>query len=168
MGGGGSFWTSTDNDTTVTNVDIVALWAYYFNKNFLFEIEPRTTLHFREDEKDISGLLLAGLSHRIVDLTNYDRQSASQWQRKMEQSTGGIYFSAGAGLWVDNAKVLQTEQVYSGLAVSAGVGTHSLMGSLTKIRSKFQYVYLFPTGPVFEKPRSMFTFSVIFSVITIL
>lgn len=174
IGGGISFWTKTISDSTVSNLELIGLWASYFNRDFLFEIMPSVTLHFAEKNTDASGLLLAQLSHKLVDLTNIDRQGATQYQRKIEQSTGGIYFSAGGGLWVESGAPKQTvgvlppeRKAYNGLAISAGLGTHSMLGSLTKVRSYFQYVYLLPTEPLYSKPRSMFAVSVMFSVISV-
>lgn len=173
MGGGVSFWTKSISDSSVSNLEFIGLWATYFNKDFLFELLPSATLHFVEEKTDVSGLILGEFSHKLVDLTNVDRQGASQYERKMESSTGGIFVSAGGGLWVEKGRakptfsIIQPEaKVYSGLALSAGLGTHSMLGSLTKVRSKFQYVYLLPAEPLYDKARSMFAITIMFSVIS--
>ena len=175
IGGGISFWTKSISDSSVSNLDLIGLWATYFNKNFLFEFLPSATLHFVEEHTDVSGLVLGEISHKLIDLTNIDRQGASQYERKMETSTGGIFASAGGGLWVEKGTAKATfsvtqpkAKVYSGLALAAGVGTHSTLGSLTKVRTNFQYVYLLPAEPLYDKARSLFTITVMFSVISVL
>jgi hypothetical protein len=175
LGGGVAFWTKTIEDSSVSNLELIGLWSTYFNKDFLFELLPSVTLHFVEKKTDASGLLLGQFSHKIVDLTNIDRQGASTYQRKHEQSTGGIYASAGGGLWIENGTAKPTfevpqpeKKVYSGLGLSVGLGTHSMLGSLTIVRSNFQYIYLLPAAPLYDKPRSMFAITIMFSVISVL
>lgn len=166
MGGGVSLWMTSANDTSETNLDFVVLWATYINRNFLFELEPRATLHFVEDDLEITGLLLGNFAFRLIDISPYDRYGGSAWQRKHERSTGSIYASAGGGLWAERDHYQLEEKIYTGPALSAAIGTTSLLGSLTFVRTKFQYVYMMPAPPVYEEPRSMFTISVMLSVLT--
>ncbi len=166
LGGGISFWTTSFKDTSETNIDLVILWATYITKDFLFEFEPRATMHFVESDFDISGLLLGNFALRLVDISSYDRYGGNAWQRKYERSTGGVYGSVGGGLWLAREQFHEEDKIYSGPALSAAIGTKSLLGSLTFMRAKFQYVYMLPTPPVYEEPRSMFTISVILSVLS--
>ncbi len=166
IGGGVTFWSQTDSDTSETNLNLDGLWGYYFAKDFILEIEPRLTMQFAEDRFDLSGLFLCGLSKRFLDMSNLDRNTGNQWARKYERSTAGIYGSVSAGLWAERSENINDERIYTGPAVSLGVGTRSKLGSLTVLRVKFQYIYLFPTPPVHENPWSMFAIVVGFSVIS--
>ncbi len=166
MGGGISFWTTSFKDTSETNMELILLWAAYITKDFLFEFEPRATLHFVEDDFEVTALFLGNFSLRLIDISPYDQYGASGWQRRYERSTGGVYGSLGGGFYAERDKFYKEEKIYTGPALSAAIGTKSLLGSLTFIRAKFQYVYLLPAPPAFEEGRSMFTLSVILSVLS--
>lgn len=166
MGGGLSFWSVTETDTSIANLDLHVFWAKYFTRNFLFEIEPHATMRFEPDKVELTGLVLANLVKRLVDVSNIDRGTDTQWNRKYEKTTAGIYGSISGGLWAERADNIYNDQIYVGPALAVGVGTHSPLGSLTNIRSKFQYVYLLPAAPLHESPRSMITFTIGFGVIT--
>ncbi|MDZ7316102.1 MAG: hypothetical protein ONB24_08260, partial [candidate division KSB1 bacterium] len=103
-----------------------------------------------------------------------DREDATQYLRKFERSTGAIFAFAGGGMWLESGvpkqpigAILPAEKkTYSSAALSAGIVTRSMLGSLTNLRTGFQYVYLFPSAPYAESGRSMFSVSVMFSVIS--
>ena len=166
IGGGVSFWAKTDNDTSETHLNLDGILGFYFTRDFLFELEPRLTLNFTEDKFDLTGLATFGLSKRFVDMSNLDTNTSSQWARKHERSTAGIYGSIAGGIWAERSDVTNDERVYIGPAMALGLGTRSQLGSLTIMRVKFQYIYLLPTPPVHETAYSMFAINVGFSVIT--
>lgn len=166
LGGGISFWSKTDKDTSVTHLNLDGIWGYYLARDFLFEFEPRLTLNFTEEKLDLTGLAMMGVSKRFLDMSNLDTNSSSQWARKYERSTAGIYGSLGGGVWAERSEKSTDERIYVGPAVSLGLGTRSQLGSLTIMRVKFQYIYLMPTPPLHESAWSMFAINVGFSVIS--
>jgi hypothetical protein len=166
MGGGVSFWSVTENDSAKSDINVHALWARYIARDFMIEIEPYISARFEPYRVDLTGLLMGGVSKRIMDVSNVDRSSSSAWQRKHEQTTAGIYGSASGGIWAERSKDFHDKRIYAGPALSVGLGTHSSLGSLTKIRTKFQLVYLMPAPPLHEDPRTMFYVTVGFGVIT--
>ncbi len=166
LGGGISFWSQTDKDTSETSLNLDGIWGYYVTPDFIFEFEPRLSLHFAESKFDLTGLAIVGLAKRLMDLSNLDQNTGSQWARKYERSTAGIFGSVSGGLWAERSNNIHDERIYIGPALGAGVSTRSMLGSLTVLRVKFQYLYLMPTPPVHENPWSMFTISVGFSVIS--
>ncbi len=176
MGGGLAFWTKTMGDSSVSNLELLGLYGIWMKRDLIIEILPSVTLNFREKDTDASGLLLAQASYKLVDLSNLDREESTQYLRKYERSTGAVFASFGGGLWLENGAAKPTivtlippeKRAYSGGALTAGIVTRSMLGSLTNVRSAFQYVYLLPTEPLYDKGRSMFTISVMFSVVSAL
>lgn len=166
MGGGFSFWSITEKDTAESYINLNGLWSYYMTNDFLFEIEPHASVRFSQEQVDLTGLLFGGVSKRLVDVSSVDRRSSSAWDRRHERTTAGIYGSLGGGIWAERAEEVEDERIYFGPAFAVGLGTHSALGSLTKLRTKFQFVYLMPTPPLYDEPRTMFTFTVGFSVVT--
>ena len=98
-------------------------------------------------------------------MTSYDRYRR-HWDRKRANTTAGIYGTVSGGFWLDNDKSVEDGAVFMGPAFSLGIGTHSLMGSLTLLRTKFQYVYSLPAPPLHEEGWSMFTVNIGLSIIT--
>lgn len=174
LGGGISFWSKTVADSSVSNLDLLGLYSYYFNRKVILELLPSVTLNFKESVMDVNGLAVVGLSYKLIDLSNIDREDATQYLRKFERSTGAIFAFAGGGMWFESGvpkqpvgAILPAEKkTYSSAALSAGIVTRSMLGSLTNLRTGFQYVYLFPSAPYAESGRSMFSVSVMFSVIS--
>ena len=166
MGGGLSFWSITENDTSESNLKIDGLWAHYITRDFLFEIEPNISVRFMPEKVELSGLIMGGLSKRIMDVSNIDRRKASARSRRRERTTAGIYGSISGGAWAERSDDITDKKIHLGPAVSVGLGTHSSLGSLTTIRTKFQYVYLMPSEPLHDESRTMFVVTVGFSVIT--
>ena len=166
LGGGISFWSQTDNDTSQTNLNLDGIWGYYIMPDFIFEFEPRLSLHFVDNKFDLTGLAMMGLAKRFMDLSNLDQNTGSRWARKYERSTAGIFGSVSGGLWAERSDNIKDLRIYVGPAMGLGLETRSQLGSLTVLRVKFQYLYLMPTPPVHEKNWSMFTISVGFSVIS--
>ncbi|MDZ7370686.1 MAG: hypothetical protein ONB12_05910 [candidate division KSB1 bacterium] len=174
LGGGISFWSKTVADSSVSNLDLLGLYSYYFNRKVILELLPSVTLNFKESVMDVNGLAVVGLSYKLIDLSNLDREDATQYLRKFERSTGAIFAFAGGGMWLESGvpkqpigAILPAEKkTYSNAALSAGIVTRSMLGSLTNLRTGFQYVYLFPSAPYAESGRSMFSVSVMFSVIS--
>ena len=166
LGGGISFWSQTDNDTSKTNLNLDGIWGYYIMPDFIFEFEPRLSIQFAENKFDMTGLALMGVAKRLMDLSNLDQNTGSQWARRYERSTAGIFGSVTGGIWAERSNDIQDKRIYVGPAMGLGISTRSKLGSLTILRVKFQYLYLMPTPPVHENPWSMFSISVGFTVIS--
>ncbi len=175
MGLGFSFWSISDGDSSRSTLNLNGVFATYFSRDFMFEIEPIVSINFVPDKVDLTGILLGGISKKIIDVSNVDRTRASSWNRKNERTTAGIYGSVSGGIWAERSDpyvedpvegTIQDTKIYVGPAFGVGIGTHSSLGSLTNIRTKFQYLYLMPNPPLYEEPRSMFTVTVGFGVIT--
>ena len=77
----------------------------------------------------------------------------------------GVYGSVGGGLWSEgstsNTKVSAT---YNGPAIVFALGTDSGIGKLTILRIKAQFIHLYPSGPVFDQPRTIYQLGVGFRV----
>lgn len=166
MGGGLSFWSITEKDTAESFINLIGVWSSFITNEFLFEIEPYASVRFSQKKVDLTGLLFAGVSKRLVDVSNIDRRSSTAWSRRHERTTAGVYGSLSGGIWAERAEEVEDERVYVGPAFGVGIGTHSSLGSLTKIRTKFQFVYLMPTPPLHDEPRTMFTVTVYFTVVS--
>ncbi len=164
MGGGVSFWSIGEKDSSDSNFNIDGLWATYFSRDFLFEIEPHMTLRYAPEKMFISGLLTGGLAKRFVDMSNIDRRTSVS--KQYERTTAGIYGSIGGGWWVERSEKSEDEKIYIGPAIVIGIGTHTALGSLTKVRTKFQIVYLMPASPLHDEARTMFTVTIGFGVIS--
>lgn len=166
MGGGFSFWSVSERDSAESNLDLSGLWATYFSRDFMFELEPHLTLRYAPDRLMLSGLLAGSLSKRMIDVSNIDRRSSTAWARRNEASTAGVYGSIGGGLWAERSEVIDDKKIYLGPALVVGIGTHTALGSLTKLRTKFQFAYLMPAPPLHDEARTMFTFAIGFGVIS--
>ncbi|MBN1560585.1 hypothetical protein JW998_10060 [candidate division KSB1 bacterium] len=166
MGGGLSFWSVSEKDSSESNFNLDALWAVYFSRDFMFEMEPHVTLRFNPEKLVLSGLFTGSLSKRLIDVSNMDRKSSVGMQRQYERSTAGIYASVGGGLWAERSTDPDDEKIFVGPALAAGIGTHSALGSFTNVRTKFQIAYLLPAPPLHDEPRTMFTVTIGFGVIT--
>ncbi len=176
MGLSVSFWSITENDSALSNMNLTGVFATYFTRDFLFEVEPILSAQFKPEKVELTALVMAGISKRIIDVSNIDRGSAnSQWARQNERTTAGIYGSVSGGIWAERMDPLFFDEeegwipdtkIYAAPAIGVALGTHSSLGSLTKVRTKFQFVYLMPRPPLHEEPRTMFTITVGFGVIT--
>lgn len=176
MGLAVSFWSITENDSAKSNLNMTGIFASYLTRDFLFEVEPTVSAQFKPEKVELTGLIMAGISKRIVDVSNIDRgSSTSAWARKNERTTAGIYGSVSGGIWAERMDPLVEDpeegwiadtKIYAAPALAVALGTHSSLGSLTKVRTKFQFVYLMPRPPLHEEPRTMFTITVGFGVIT--
>ncbi|MBN1466010.1 hypothetical protein JXA02_09625 [candidate division KSB1 bacterium] len=132
----------------------------------MFELEPSITLRYYAENLSLSGLLAGSLSKRLIDVSNIDRRGSTAWGRKNERSTAGVYGSVGGGLWAERSEKIDDTKIYLGPALVVGIGTHTALGSLTKMRTKFQFVYLMATPPLHEEARTMFMVTVGFGVIS--
>jgi hypothetical protein len=166
MGGGLSFWSTTEKDSSESDLNLEGLWTVYFSRDFMFEFEPHLYLRYNPEKILLSGLFTGCLSKRLVDVSNLDRKGSAAWRRQYEGPAAGIYGSIGGGFWADRAEELGGGKIYIGPALAAAIGTHSPLGSLTKVRTKFQFAYLMPTPPLYNEPRTMFIVTIGFSVIT--
>ncbi len=176
MGLGLSFWSISGGDSSVSNLNITGVFASYLTRDFLFELEPIVSAQFKPEKVELTGLLMAGVSKRIVDVSNIDQGGGgSQWARRHEQTTAGIYGSVSGGIWAERMDPLMFDEengwipdtkIYVAPALGVALGTHSSLGSLTKVRTKFQLVYLMPRPPIHKEPRTMFTINIGFGVIT--
>lgn len=176
MGLAVSFWSITESDSSLSNLSLSGLFASYFTRDFLFELEPIVSAQFKPEKVELTGLVMAGVSKRIIDVSNIDRGSnSSAWARKNERTTAGIYGTVSGGIWAERMDPLIEDpeeglipdtKIYAAPALGVALGTHSSLGSLTNVRTKFQFVYLLPKPPLHEDPRTMFTITVGFGVIT--
>jgi len=166
LGGGASFWTLSEKDTTRTNVELSGIWGHYLARDLIFEIEPRITLYMSDRSVEMTGLLLGGISKKLFDMAAYDRSSRSFWARKDQRSGAGIYGTVSGGIWLDRADDVNDVRIYSGPAVSIGLETRSQLGSLTFFRTRFYYSYLFPAPPLHDSARTIFAVMAGFSVLS--
>ncbi|MDZ7316101.1 MAG: hypothetical protein ONB24_08255, partial [candidate division KSB1 bacterium] len=65
LGGGISFWAKTVADSSVSNLDLLGLYSYYFNRKVILELLPSVTLNFKESVMDVNGLAVVGLSYKL-------------------------------------------------------------------------------------------------------
>jgi hypothetical protein len=176
MGMSVSFWSIASGDSSVSNMNLTGVFATYLTRDFLFEFEPIVSAQFKPEKVELTGLLMAGVSKRIIDVSNIDNASSnSQWARKHERTTAGIYGSVSGGIWAERMDPpmfdeeegwIRDTKIYAAPALGVALGTHSSLGSLTNVRTKFQLVYLMPRPPLYKEPRTMFTITVGFGVIT--
>jgi len=146
-------------------LDIQWLLGYYFNRNFLLEIEPDLAFNFGKDSTHISFISLAGLSYRIIDMAPYDYRRMKHLRMKDLGASAGVFATISGGLWSESI-TYSNEKSSSGKgpALALSVGTHSAFGKFTLLRTKAQWIYLFPSGSTYLKSRSIFQISVGFSV----
>jgi len=133
------------------------------------EIEPILLMNFKEEEVRISSIFLGGLSYRLFDIVPDDYARRRQ-QRRDLGTTPGIYGTAKAGLWVNgfSQKDQEAGKTYSGPAFSIGLGTHSGLSKTSMLRVNAQMIYLLPSGPLYDEPRSIFQISVGLSVFIVI
>ena len=166
LGGGASFWTLSEKDTTKTNLELSALWGSYLARDLLIEIEPRITLYMSDRSVEMNGLILGGVSKKLFDMASYERGNQTSSSLRNQRTAAGIFGTISGGIWLDRADDVNDVKLYSGPAVAVGLGTRSQLGSLTFFRTKFHYVYLFPSAPLHDKARSVFAITVGFSVLS--
>lgn len=168
-GGMLSFKSFSGADSSGSEVDIQWIFGYYFNRKFSMEIEPILLMNFKEEEVRISSIFLGGLSYRLFDIVPDDYARRRQ-QRRDLGTTPGIYGTAKAGLWVNgfSQKDQEAGKTYSGPAFSIGLGTHSGLSKTSMLRVNAQMIYLLPSGPLYDEPRSIFQISVGLSVFIVI
>jgi len=166
LGGAISFWSGSVSDSSLSQLDLVGIMSYYFNKDMLMEFEPRIGARIHQNQIDVNSHFLGNFSVRLIDMTNYDRYGGYTRDKQMARTTGSIFLSAGAGFWLDSADIEGEKKVYSGPSLAVGIGTHSRMGSLTLLRTKIQYIYNTAAGPEHEDPWGMLTMTMGFSIFT--
>lgn len=163
-GGAFSFQSMSTTDSSFSRLNVEWIFGFYFNKDLLFELEPNIQFDFENEDVIIATNFLGSLAYRIIDMEP-DEYRRNRRRKQYNRSTAGIFASAGGGLWIDGfTKSSETTTTSMGPAMTIGIGTHSVLGKLTLLRTKFQYIYLMPSGSTYDTSRSIFKVSVGFSV----
>ncbi|NIA28567.1 MAG: hypothetical protein GWP06_01480 [Actinobacteria bacterium] len=163
-GGAFSFQSMSTSDSSFSRLDVNWIFGFYFNRNLIFELEPDIQFDFENEDVIIATSFLGSFAYRVIDMEP-DEYRRNRRRKRYDRSTAGIFVSAGGGLWIDGfANSSQPSKTSTGPALMLGIGTHSVLGKLTLLRTKFEYVYLMPSGTYFDKPRSIFKVSAGFSV----
>jgi len=163
-GGAFSFQSMSMSDSSFSRLDVEWIFGFYFNRNLIFELEPDIQFDFENENVIIATKFLGSLAYRVIDMEP-DEYRRNRRRKRYDRSTAGIFVSAGGGLWIDGfANSSKPSKTSAGPALTLGIGTHSVLGKLTLLRTKFEYVYLMPSGTYFDKPRSIFKVSAGFSV----
>ncbi len=164
---GGSFYfqsgSSSDQESN-SQLNLNWLIESYFSRNYALELEPGFQISFVGDSINVGSLILAGVSKRLVDLSPPLTRDARY--RKYELGTSAAVFgSIGAGLWFTSTAVTTRPATnYSGPAMYASVATQTFLGSLTSLRVSLKYVYLFPSGELYTRSRSLWQIGIGFAV----
>ncbi len=164
---GGSFYFqsgSSSDEKSSSQLNLNWLIESYFSRNYAFELEPSFQISFVGDSISIGSLILAGVAKRLVDLSPPAPRDARY--RKYELGTSAAVFgSVGAGLWVAGTSVTTRPAAnYSGPAMYACVATQTFLGSLTSLRVSLKYVYLFPSGELYTRSRTLWQIGLGFAV----
>ncbi len=163
-GGAFSFQSMSTSDSTFSRLDVEWIFGFYFNRNLIFELEPDIQFDFKNEDIIIATNFLGSLAYRVIDMEP-DEYRRNRRRKQYDRSTAGIFVSAGGGLWIDGfSNPSQPSTTSSGPALTLGIGTHSVLGKLTLLRTKLEYIYLMPSGTYFDTPRTLFKVSAGFSV----
>lgn len=163
LGGGISF--VAPSDSVAKQLFVFGVLGYYMDKDKLFEIEPILNANFSEGDIDLTGFILGNFSIRIITMAMGDYRRYRRDSRNV-RSEAGVFMSVGAGMWLDSYKDQYDNKVYSAPALSFGIGTHSLLGSLTSMRTQVKYLYNFPAGKEHTNSWSTVLVTTSFSVFT--
>ncbi len=168
---GGLFsFQSNSGDSSYSNFDVRWVIGYHWGRSTATEFEPVINMNFQNGQSQVSTILLVGISQRIFDIVpdDYARQ---RYRKRDLGSAAGVYGNVKAGMWIDgfsNDDEEQSGDVYSGPALSLGIGTRSAMSKSSVLRVQADVIYLMPNGPIYDEPRTIFKIGVGFSVFVVL
>ncbi|MBN1999617.1 hypothetical protein JW935_18835 [candidate division KSB1 bacterium] len=164
-GGALTFRTSSDADSSGSYLDVQWLMAYYLTHDLLMELEPTFRINFDAKQVDVSSMFVTNLGVRLLDMAPYYQYRDRQTRKRDFGVVAGVFASAGAGVWVDGfSQTGKPGLTYAGPVLAAGIGTYSGLSKFSLLRIKAQIVHLFPSGPVFNEPRTIFQVLIGFSV----
>lgn len=155
-GGYFAFRSISENDTTQSVLDIDWSFGFYMTKSFLIEIQPSIQLDVQNGLVNSSNTLLSNFTLRLIDMEP-DEFRRRRSMKYYDRTTAGIFAFMGGGLWYAGHSSSDQESNYSvGPAFSLGITTHTPLSNIMLAKSKIQYVYLAPSGDLYDSPRSMF------------
>ena len=126
------------------------------SNNFLVEVQPSIQIDILNGKLNSSNTLLSNFTLRLIDMEP-DEFRRRRNMRSYDRTTAGIYAFMGGGLWYTGKTNDNQESSYSiGPAFSLGIATHTPLGKIMLAKTKIQYVYLTPSGSVYDSPRSIF------------
>ncbi|HNR66729.1 MAG TPA: hypothetical protein PKN04_01765 [bacterium] len=154
---------SNENTENILNLKVPV--GFYFSRKMLFEIEPMIDLTFNRDRSNIKAVVLLGPSYQIADL--FPPMIEQQYYRDRDVGTSAaIFTSVRAGFWSEGfAEQDEPGKNHSGMAASVGIGTRSSIGHRLFLRSQMHFLYLFPSGEVYNFSRTILSFSIGLSTI---
>jgi hypothetical protein len=164
---GGSFYFRSGSTAAVegnSQLDLNWLVASYLSRDYSFEFEPSFLVAFDDDSIEVGGLLMAGIGKRLVDLT--PNVTHNYQSRKYDLGTAAAVFgSLGVGMWLSGVSFPAKPGInYSGPLIYAGLNTRTYLGNMTSLRVGLRYAYLFPSGKVYTRARSLWQIGIGFSV----
>jgi hypothetical protein len=165
--GGLFYFRSESGGKNVANNSMNVDWliGFYMDRNLVIDVEPNIMLSFGGDSTNISSINTIGLSYRIIDMISSYDERRQNWRARDVGVTAGVFASIAAGFWLENqSKSGQESASASGGAYSIGIGTHAGFGKFTVLRTKFEFLYLLPNPPMYDKGRTLFQIGVGFSV----
>ncbi len=164
---GGSFYFRSGSSAFVegnSQLDLNWIIASYLSRNYALEFEPSFLVSLADDSIEVGGLLMAGIGKRLVDLT--PKVSRTSQSRKYDLgSAASVFGSLGVGMWLSGISFPARPGVnYSGPLMYAGINTRTNLGNMTTLRVGLKYAYLFPSGKVYTRARTLWQIGIGFSV----
>jgi hypothetical protein len=155
-GGYFAFRSTSENDTTTSILDIDWSFGFYMTSSFLIEVQPSIQLDILNGRINSSNTLLSNFTLRLIDMEP-DEFRRRRSMKYYDRTTAGIFAFMGGGLWYAGQTNNSQETSYSvGPAFSLGISTHTPLGNIMLAKTKIQYVYLSPSGNVYDSARTVF------------
>lgn len=163
-GGNFSFLSQSAKDSSSSHLNLEWLFAYYFHPDVIFEITPGIQLDLDKNRVQFDGTFFGEFAYRILDMGPSVEQ-VRRGRGEYFRTTAKVYATAGAGAWFQSlSKSDGYSQNRNAPAFTLGLATHSLLGRLTLLRVKLQYLYLKSDGVLYDTARQVYKVSVGFSV----
>ena len=165
--GGLFYFKSESGSKNVTNNSMNIDWliGFYLDRNLVVDVEPNIMLSFGGDSTNIATISTIGFSYRIIDMISSYDERRQTWMARDVGITAGVFASVAAGFWLETQSKSGRETASSsGGAYSVCIGTHAGFGKFTVLRTKFEFIYLLPNPPLYDKGRTLFQVGVGFSV----
>jgi len=164
-GGNVSFRTTTGQDSGASYLNVEWVMGYFVNRDIVFQLEPSVRFDFDEKKVVQSSMLLGSMSYRLADLAPDYQFKDARYRKRDMGITAGVFASLGGGLWAEGLSSVNDDQkTYTGPAITAAIETQSVLGRIAFLRIKAQLIHLYPSGPVFHSPRTIYQISVGFHV----
>lgn len=163
-GGFFAFRSTHQPDSTMSAFDIEWSFGFYRSKDFYLEIQPAVQVDILNNDYLVSSQVMAATSYRLFDLAAAERGEEYSYSVRSRRISAGVFGFFGAGFWMDGYKQgLDNANSSIGPAFSLGITSHSLLSTVSLLKTRIQYVYLAPAGELYDFPRSLFKIGVGFS-----